>query len=158
MSDFYAWTPLAEVREWVEENADDGVTCPCCGQFAKRYRRKIHSTMARDLIKLSRRVGWGRYVRVNAELSGGGRPPHLGDFAKLAYWGLIEEHPAQRGDGGRAGWWKITEDGDRFVSHDLRVPKYAVVYNGAVVSHDGEMVNISDALGDKFDYWELMNT
>ena len=26
-------------RDRLRENLDDGVTCPCCGQYAKRYKR-----------------------------------------------------------------------------------------------------------------------
>jgi len=41
-------------RSWVAQNAREGVVCPCCGQYAKVYRRKLNSSMAYVLILIWR--------------------------------------------------------------------------------------------------------
>lgn len=141
---------LAEARAWLRDRIDDGAECPCCTQFSKVYRRKINSGMARSLILLYRRCG----------LAYGYVPDVVGsrsrEEGKLAYWGLVAEMPVAREDGGRAGWWCVTELGEQFARNLIRVPKYARVYNGRCLGLVGDGVDVLDALGDKFDYAELM--
>lgn len=148
-------TPLGEARDWLRERVDEGHDCPLCGQFAKVYRRKIHSTMARDLIRLYQRQGM-QYAHVATSLIDSGRGIHIGDFPKLAHWGLIAEEPIRREDGGRAGWWRITDEGRAFIRGVRTVPKYALIYDSRVLGFEGDQVDIHQALGDKFDYHELM--
>ena len=33
---------LDEAKAWLRDQVDDGAHCPCCGQFAKVYKRRIH--------------------------------------------------------------------------------------------------------------------
>jgi len=145
---------LGQAQLWLRAHVDEGVACPCCTQFAKIYRRRIHSTMARDLITAHRCEGLAPF-HVPTLLR---RAASAGDFAKLAYWGLIAELPGRRDDGAKhAGWWQITDDGRRFVCNQLRVPKYARIYDGRLIALDSdETVSIVDALGTRFDYGELM--
>jgi len=141
---------LAEARAWLRERVDGGAHCPCCTQFAKVYRRRIHAAMARDLIIAYRRAGVD-WFHVRAVLGHDG-----GDFAKLAYWGLIREHPGERDDGSdRAGWWKITEAGVGFI-HGATVPKHARIYDGRCLGLLGDPVTVQDCLGKRFNYAELM--
>jgi hypothetical protein len=143
---------LGEARNWLRERVDEGESCPLCSQFAKVYRRKIHSTMARDLIRLYREVGADEWVHVPTVLGSSG-----GDLAKTVYWGLIEELPGVREDGStRVGWWSITQLGKFYVLGRVLVPKYARIYNGRLLDLVGDRVGIQDALGDKFNYSELM--
>jgi hypothetical protein len=81
-----------------------------------------------------------------------------GDLAKLRYWSLIEEDPAKREDGGRAGWWKVTDLGEAFVRRTIKVPKHALIFNGRLQRLDDSSgyVTVIDALGKKFDWSELM--
>jgi hypothetical protein len=152
-------TTLLEAQEWLRERVDHGAACPCCTQFAKVYRRKIHSTMARDLLITYREAGqeWFHLPSLLASRAGV-RPGQGGDFCKLAYWGLIEEDDAVRDDGStRSGWWRITDLGDQFVRNRLAVPKYARIYDGRCMGLvDESMATIRDALGSKFNYDDLM--
>lgn len=136
--------------------AGEAVPCPCCTQLCKVYKRQIHATMALALIIMYRdggdQDGWVHLPRLLA----GTAAARGGDQGKLVYWGLIEELPDKREDGGRAGWWRVTPRGAAFVRHALRVPKYAHVFDGRVLRLDGDMVSIVDCLGKKFDYRELM--
>lgn len=149
---FNEWSPLSVVKTWLQQRIDDGQSCPCCGQLAKVYRRKIHATMARDLVTAYRTAGY-EWFHLPTVL--GGR--HQGDFPKLAHWQLIEEMPAVRDDGSpRAGWWRITPKGAAFVRDLARVQKYARIYNGQVLELTGDPVGIRDALGTRFRYDDLM--
>lgn len=144
-------SPLGDARQWVRVVAQDGGDrCPCCTQFVKIYRRKIHASMARDLIYFYRENGreWGHWKTIRN---------WSGDLAKLRYWGLTISEPERREDGGRTGWWQITERGEQFVKNVVHVPKYVLVFNNRVLGFDGEAISISDAIGDRFDYRELMD-
>lgn len=148
---------LAEARAELRELVDDGHACPCCTQFAKVYRRKIHATMARQLVYFYRRAGtdWFDLPQLSGEVTG--TRAWGGDAAKLRYWALLVEADIERDDGGRAGWWRLTSDGVLFVCDELRVPKYARIYDGRCLGLIGEPIGIRDALGDRFDYRELMS-
>lgn len=141
---------LAEARDTLQEQAQgDGAHCPCCGQFAKVYRRKINAGHAITLITLYRAVdmGWGHLATYDLSR----------EASKLAYWGLIEEESDRRDDGGRSGWWRITTPGFLFLQNRITVPKYALIYDGQLLKlDDTERVSITDALGTRFDYTELM--
>lgn len=144
---------LAEAQDWLRERVDDGEECPCCEQLAKVYRRKIHTTMARDLVTAWTKAG-DDWFHLPTLLDG----RHQGDFPKFAHWGLIQEHPGDRDDGSsRAGWWRITPLGAAFIRDNARVPKYARIYNGRVLGFTGDPVGIRDALGTRFRYDDLMS-
>ena len=55
------------------------------------------------------------------------------------------------------GFYKITELGKKFVAREVSVPMYIFLYNGATVKRlDTETIDIYEALGEKFNYNELM--
>lgn len=139
--------------------------CPCCGQPAKRYRRLLNSNMAEALVRIKQahdrnpEVEW---IDV----------PHLlkntprrwsngewgGDYAKLRYWGLLEQATGLRADGSsRNGLWKITALGRQFASGDVRVPSHAFDFNGECLGLDNDMqINIRGV--HNFNYEELIQS
>lgn len=140
-------TSLGDAKEWLRRRVEDGEKCPCCGQFSKVYKRKINSGMARALISMYKQstLEWFHLPSVRTWTSR--------DEAALAYFGLIE----QAGVGFAQGTWRVTELGQLFVLGRIRVHKYARVYDGRLLGLQGDLVDIKDALGDKFDYEELMS-
>jgi len=143
---------LAEARDQLRDLVDEGATCPCCRQYARVYRRKIHATMARTLCRVYRAAPSGEWVHLPS-LAG----YQVNDFPKLRYWGLVEEEiELRRDDGGRAGYWRITPQGWQWVLIWTTVPKYARIYDGRCLGLEGDPVTVLDALGDRFDYRELM--
>ena len=143
--------PLRAHIEWVFRNLEEGVQCPCCEQKAKAYRRKITSPMARGLIRQYRQARQ-EYVHTASVMR-----PDTHEASQLAWWGLLAEEPRTRPDGGRAGWWRITDTGAAFARGEITVPKYVWVYDGVVIRIEPEVqVSIQDALGTKFHYAELM--
>lgn len=140
------------VAKYVHDRRDKGVHCPGCEQFAKVYRRKVNSGMARSLIAMYR-AGGTTWVDVTEVTDRRSR-----EEGKLAYWGLVEEFPEGREDGGRAGMWRVTNLGRSFVLGHTSVPQTAEVYNGVCLRTYGPKTSITTALGDKFNYAELMET
>lgn len=139
-------------REWLDENRDEGVSCPSCDQFVKVYRRKINSGMAQAIITMYNRAGTEEFVHTPSLV----RSHEVG---QLAWWGFIEEEKVLREDGGRAGYWRVTPAGEQWVLGRTKAAKYALVYNGKLLGlDDEETVVIADSLGSKFNYNELMES
>lgn len=141
---------IREARDILREHLDEGIRCPCCGQNAEIYQRKIHTTLARALITLYRNSSPGQFVHT-ASL-----PGDTHEISQLSWWGLIEEERIRREDGGRAGWWRVVPHGVNWVMARTTVPKYARVYDSDCIGLTGDQVTIQDALGSKFNYRELM--
>lgn len=142
---------LQEARISFKACLEDGTICPCCGRFGKLYERPLYNRMAEALIVLywkSRR----RYIHVESELKKlkNASTSIRGDFAKLRYWGLIKPHPDRR------GYWRITIKGMSFVRNRSRIPRAAIMLNKKLFGFSGQTINIVEALGEKFDYDELM--
>lgn len=146
---------LREARDWLRVRAEDGERCPCCTQYTKVYKRKINSSMAADLIAMYRAYAteWGYLPTLRRRASRKGNR----EESKLRYWGLVEEEIERRPDGGRSGWWRVTEDGARFVRMEVTLPKYARIFDGRCLGLTGPPVSIRDCLGDAFNYDELMS-
>ena len=158
----FTGTSIEDAKVFVQQNLRDGITCPACGQLCKIYRRKLNSTMALALVmiythfKLNPHHTWlhvaAFLVKVKRDSSIAG-----GDVVKLRYWGLLERAPGERDDGSdRVGRYRITDIGKRFVENAIAVPKYVYLYNQLLLRLSEEMTTITEALGDRFNYAELM--
>lgn len=148
---------LSDLREFVFNNLDKGLACPCCGQFAKRYKRRLNSGMAYMLcilVQIFNRNG-GEWVHIQ-ELSGARVATGSADFAKLRYWKLISAKINEDETKRCSGLWKPTEKGRYFVLGRTRMPTYSIVYNKMFHGFQGEEITIHEALGNHFNYEELM--
>ncbi len=154
---------LDEARKMVaaQRTNPEGVVCPCCGQLAKIYKRKLNSTMTRALVLIyqyfeippSRREEWFHGPSHPVWSASGG------DAAKLRHWGLIEARPGERPDGStHTGFFRITDKGRDFVLGKLRVPHHVLLFNQELFGFSFETTDVYEALGDKFNYGELMST
>jgi len=148
---------------------DQGINCPCCGQYAKRYRRKLNSGIAVWLILLVRlhreswhntsHPGWvhvSQIIRAGSLLGassagGSGQAQSL-----LPLWGLAETNPNPGRDKRASGLWRPTPNGIAFVEGQISVPERVVVYNNTLERLEGDQLTIRQALGKKFSYTELM--
>lgn len=145
-------TPLVQIQAWVQAKLRDGVVCPACGQHAKVYKRKVNAGMARSLIWMYQ-AGGTSFIHLPTAIGSRSR-----EEGKLRYWGLVEERRTPRPDGGRAGFWRVTERGELFVLEKLQIPAYALVYNSHCLGLTGNLISIRQALGRGFSYSELMRT
>lgn len=136
-------------------DADAGFTCPHCGSFCKRYRRKLNCNMALVLIELYRN-GKRDYVHIEQFMQSLGHK-RSGDFAYLVHWKFLEKKPGNREDGSsRNGFYKLTGMGMMFVEGKLSAREKIMIYNNKFEGFDGEEITIRKALTEKFDYNELM--
>lgn len=142
---------IQHAKDWLRKRLDDGAECPVCHQHVQMYKRKLNSGMARSLIEMYK-IGGTDWVHLPTQM----KSLRSREEGKLRYWGLVEEEKDRREDGGRAGWWRVTEEGKAFVIDLSSVPKYAKVYNGKCYGLEGEPVTIRQCLGDKFNYDALM--
>jgi hypothetical protein len=151
---------LEEARNYVRENLQAGVKCPCCDQFAKVYKRKINSFMSQALILINNYFSKSdaeEWLHVPSYLVEVGAKDR--ECAKLRYWGLIEEKESDRGDGSKhSGYYKITEVGKKFAKGLIKIPKYVYLYDGQLQDFGGEYVTIQETLKEHFSFSELMST
>ncbi len=149
---------LRRARLELLEKLNKGSTCPCCGQLARRYRRKFTSTMARVLIELYAKnvekpdTFWHKK---SLKYHDG-----AGDLGKMKHWGLTEPEPGKNEDSGspHRGFWRITAKGNRFVRGGIRIPRHVLIYDGHREGFSSDSTHIREAVGDAFDYDELMRT
>lgn len=147
---------LGHSREWLKERLWKGARCPCCEQYARIYKRKLNKTMVKALGRVYRATAAGRgFTHGPTVLKGSG--VFGGDLGKLAYFGLVEEEAGRREDGGRKGWWRVTNKGRAFIQGHLALPKYAHIYDGRVLGFSGDPVEVAD-VAPRFSFVELMGS
>jgi len=130
--------------------------CPCCGRWAQIYRRTIHAAAAIQLMRLYMLGGYdGLFVHASRLIPAG--QSGSGDLSKAKYWDLIREKPHDKGAKKSSGYWSLTTKGVGFVTKTLMVPQYAYVFDDRVLALSPELMDIKSALGQKFDYEEIMN-
>jgi len=150
-------TMLKEAQTYIQENRNKGTQCPCCDQFAKVYKRTITSTMARWLIELVRNYEKNPEFQSVASSWSLDINRGTGDCAKLLYWGLVERKPLEPNSQKKSsGYWRPTQRGMDFVYDNLKVEKYARIYNKDLLGFTGNLISIKDSLKSHFDYNELM--
>ena len=148
---------ITRARRRIMERIDEGVDCPCCGQLCKMYRRQINAPMAQLLIWLVRL--WDAVPRWYAvremPLIQGRRGG--GDYAKLRWWGLIEERAKGDidGEGRTSGYWRPTVEGCVFAHGWDSVERYALIYDNRLAGFEGPRVGIRQCLGERFSFGAL---
>lgn len=152
---------LEEAKAFLRKNFLTGVDCPCCRQFVKLYKRKLHSSMAVTLIRIFKYYQEGsadgslteihvkEYLRRN-------KFKNAHDWMLLRYWKLIEPIKQEKETTNRNGYWRITELGRSFVLGSVKVPASVFIYNSRLYGSDEKLTDIKQALGNAFDYNELM--
>jgi len=154
---------IHEARATLTAQLDHGILCPCCGQFAKRYVRKMSSIICRWLIAFARasagdRTKWIHVRECGHILGGESAAARSGDYAKARWWDLLEpnrECPEEE-DKSSNGAWRLTTKGWQFVANQVLVRERVVVYNNDPIEFQGKEVSIVTGLGTKFRYSSLM--
>ena len=150
---------IQEAKDYLRENFEIGVECPCCKQLVKLYKRRINNIMSRTLIRLyhldQEQPIYHHVKDIVKDISDTG----TNDFSKLSYWGLIEEKQKEPKETKTrtSGYWTITDLGKKFVTSQVDLPSYALVYNNRVLEFSKDKVNIEKSLGEKFNYKKLMS-
>ena len=154
---------IQEAKQYLRDNWEKGIDCPCCGRLVKRYRYRMPSPSARSLIILYRidKEKPSEWIHVQKEFASRGMNANGMGYILLHWWGLIESKPGNEDTSKRAnGYWRITPKGRAFVEGSIRVPSPIYIYDNRLVSRpEGEdtTIDIYEALGTKFNYQELMH-
>lgn len=163
---------LNELRQWVQVRLEKpgGIRCPVCAQHAQAYKRKITKSMVNvmgrmlaiqgeRMLSLTDAIKPGNTFETDASGKRWVHLPHVKqesrDATMLAYWGLIEEWSVVREDGGRAGYWRVTDEGIEFLKGEMRVFTYAHVYRGERYAFSGDQITVHD-VAPKFNLNDLM--
>jgi hypothetical protein len=147
---------LKQARAFVEQNKEKGVTCPCCDQYARTYKRKINATMIRSLIWIIRRSqetdeGW-----VDVPRDAPKWVTRTNQHTTLKWWGMLERKSNDDSTKKHSGIWRPTPVGIQFVHGQRAVPEYVLHYNNTIVGWSDTQTDIREALQNKFDYQEMM--
>jgi hypothetical protein len=138
-------------------DVNKGFTCNCCGSFVKIYKRRMNSNMALCLIALYRNQK-NEFVKVEDYLIKNGYQ-RCGDFSYLRHYGFIEALKEKREDNSpRNGFYRITGLGRLFVEGKELAKEKFLIQNNKLLGFEGEDINIIDALGNKFNYNDLMRS
>lgn len=130
----------------------DGTHCSACGQFVKLYRRSFYATMARALIELAHLCQWdpcSEFIDITD------RSAHFRDLDKLRHWGMVETMASVDLARRSSGRWRVTKLGIDFARGVATAPRWLHIFDDRVHEREGE-TTILEALGNKFDYGELM--
>jgi hypothetical protein len=146
---------IVEAKQYLKDNIKKGVKCPCCGQFAKLYSRKINSGMVLFLIglyRLSKRNGIQEFSNdfVFKEMDLNVRSL---DYSILKHFGLIQESVNTDSGKKKSGNWIITEAGINFAEGKVSVAENVLIYNNKVIGFEGKNILISEI--SKFNYKDL---
>jgi hypothetical protein len=148
---------IGEGRQYVEAHLierDPGIFCPCCGQYCKLYKRKFNSQMAVWMVWLvrefERRPRWIDWHDAPHTLRGG-------DYAKAAHWELIRHRENTDTANRTSGYWKPTKKGIDFAYNKLAIPSHVLIFNNEVRGFTKKRITIVQALGNHFNYQELMH-
>lgn len=137
------------------ETKTEGCLCPLCERLVKIYRRPLHSEMALFLIKLVKRYQQHPRWYSTKELV-----PSVtkasSDGVYLQHWGLIEKSDDTNRGNAPCGLYRPTTEGIEFVHMNRRVPSHVHLLRNNRIGMSDKKIYITEALGKKFDYKELM--
>lgn len=142
-------------RRAVMDRLDEGTVCPCCDKFCKRYKRKFNSAMAWGLIWLVKHSGATREW-VHLPSSAPRFVISTNQMGTAAKWGLLESMEEDSENKKCSGYWRPTKLGEDFVYRRVSIPRFIYLYNNEPQDFSKERTTIREALGDRFDYEELM--
>jgi len=135
---------------------DNGFVCGVCGSYVKRYTRKFNSNMAIAMIALLKHSK-GKFVHLENFLNQHGYQ-RCGDASYLIHYGFLERRIGNREDGSsRNGEYKLTGRGVMFCEGKIKAAQKFKILHNRFEGFAGNDITIQDALGERFNYTELMN-
>jgi len=150
---------IEEGELFIRDNIEKGCICPVCKGTAKLYKRKINSGMTLFLIGLYKlRIRTGKRYHQNKNImSEMDLNTSSLDYSVLKHFGLIKDQENEDTEKRKSGFWCITKKGAAFVLNEIKIPSHVHLYNNVLVGFSETTINITEALGNKFNYKELLN-
>jgi len=150
---------IKEAKQHLRANFEKGVECPCCGQYVRQYKRKLNSGMVLFLIGLCRlsHREMPMFFSIKEIMNEMNLTVTSLDYSVMKHFKLITPRISEGGKKD-SGKWMITQEGLRFVLWpDHTIPKHVFLYNNKRQGVSDEKITIREALGEKFNYEELMS-
>lgn len=150
---------LQDAKKQLVIDGIKGTNCPCCGQYVRLYNRKLNSGMALFLVglyRLDRKTPKGIFsneqIYGEVNVAQGAR-----DHGSMKHWGLIDEpNIAVPNHKKKNGLWMLTDLGRNFAENKIVVPSHVRIYNKKSRGFSKSNTTLSEALGNKFNYQQLM--
>jgi len=159
---FHLPPQVEDIKKEFEDKIGKGAKCPVCSRYTKKYKRKLNSGMARILIAIHKKFensppqdGW---LHISKNFLVDQLNAVAQEYSKLKYWGLLEPKTNEDDTKNGSGYWRITDLGHQFVLGKTKVKKHVILLNKELIDFSEDDIDIHQALGDKFNYHELMNS
>lgn len=146
---------LEDARLQFEDGLSEGIICPCCDRFAKKYTRSLNATMARGLIWLYCQTPGG-FDWVNIQSTGPAWLLRSSQMSSTTLWGLVEKQPSKDRAKSASGVYRLTDRGRLFTLGLVAIPRQVIEYRGVPLEYSTDTIYIRAALQNKFDYSALM--
>ncbi|GAG10893.1 unnamed protein product, partial [marine sediment metagenome] len=132
---------LEEAKNELKKGYMKGVTCPCCDQHVKMYKRKLNAGMSKFLIGLHKETNRTGEVYISSgqvlkAIKSGTKSM---DFSILRHWGLIKEKTHCLDSKKNSGMWKITHTGKAFAEGNYMVQSHVKIYDNRFYGVTGSM-------------------
>jgi hypothetical protein len=149
------------VSFWTRLREGQGLRCPCCGRYAKIYKRRLNAGIILNLVKAYKQFGTAAFD-LPVELP----ERDSSTITTAKHWKLIvrrsdldtkRDNPKRR-RGESTVMWQITEYGEEFINGELDVRTYAKLFDDEARAFCGSKRGIRALLEmEGFDYDELMS-
>lgn len=136
------------------------VICPCCQRKAYVYWRKMNSGMCQILIRMARALHDGKkqpydWLKLEEFFPTRYSQEHR-DWTKMKQWTLVEPKDTRTATENAPGIWRITPTGHSFLNMTWTVASHGAFHDNVALRWSDKQVTIIEALGKKFNYYELM--
>lgn len=125
--------------------------CQCCGHVRKVWKKALISTAVASLCKLV-----SMYDNTPIHLDNFTVLAKDRNFNQLVNWGLIRPEINDDGSKRASGYWHPTQLGIDFVMGRIEIPKYIITCENELIGTKGPMMNVTEALRNKFNYTQLI--
>jgi hypothetical protein len=120
--------------------------CPTCDAKLSGRWERLGAGLCNTLVKFYRAAVGRRTAVLHLHEDLSLNKFEYTNFCKLRYFGLVE-------NGERAGTYRITPSGERFVRGENKAATRVLVFRNEVKRHDGEYATIAQILGTR-PYWD----
>ena len=129
--------------------------CHHCGHEKKTWKKSIISSAVAALCKLvnlynGTALHLDDFIVVNSDRGNG-------NFSQLVHWKLVTPETNNDDETKRtSGKWHPTQKGIEFALGNIQIPKYILTCENILIEHEEPMIDVEEALNNRFDYSELI--
>jgi hypothetical protein len=154
----YDMWPLHQARDVFLEAIIRGekVECPCCRREEQAIKSRLYWRAVKALTWFVRYNQGNRWTHVKNEMPSELYDPIGGLFAKLRFWGFIEQRPTTATDVCSKGYWRALKPAWDFLLRQVSVPAAVFTLNKRAIGFSRETVDCVEAMGENFDINDVL--